>query len=95
MNVNFEKLYSELRQMRQELAFRLNQKDVNKLIRPLMEEELKDIDHALMKLRNNDFGVCEISGELLPEDLLRVVPTLRRKDDVEVINSYFCKPIYR
>lgn len=94
MSMNIDELYSELRQMRQELAGRLSQKNVNKLIRPLMEEELRDIDNALARLRNNDFGVCENSGELLPEELLKAVPTIRSKKDVDVINSYFCKPIY-
>lgn len=94
MDDNTEKLYSELRITRKELMARLEMVGGNPIIRHLIEEELSDVNETLMKLRSETFGVCEVSGELLPNELLRTVPTLRSKDDVTVINSFYSKPIY-
>lgn len=94
MDVKTEKLYSELRITRKELMARLEVSDGNPLIRHWIEEELEDVDKSLIKIQSEDFGVCEVSGEHLPNELLRTVPTLRSKDDVAVINSFYSKPIY-
>ena len=94
MDDNREKIYSELRTIRKELMDRLKRVEGNQLIRSLIREELKDVNNTLIKLRSETFGVCEVSGELLPNELLRTVPTLRSKDDVTVINSFYSKPIY-
>lgn len=94
MDDNTEKLYSELRITRKELMASLERVGGNPLIRDLIEEELKDVNDTLMKIRSEDFGVCEISGELLPNELLRTVPTLKSKDDVTIINSFYFKPLY-
>ncbi len=94
MNVNTEKLYRELRLIRQELTGRLKKGNVNRLVLPLIKEELRDIDNTLSKIESNGFGVCEISGELLPEEMLRIIPTIRNKEDVAVINSFYSKPFH-
>lgn len=94
MDDNREKIYSELRTIRKELMDRLERVEGNQLIRSLIREELKDVNNTLIKIRSKDFGVCEVSGELLPNELLSTVPTIRCKDDVTVINSFYSKPIY-
>ena len=52
-------------------------KIVHRLLKPYIEGELKDIETALQKLEKGTFGTCEISGELIPEDLLTMVPTFK------------------
>ncbi len=39
--------------------------------------ELDEIDHALEKIEAGNYGVCEVSGELIPEGRLKVIPTAR------------------
>lgn len=39
--------------------------------------ELGELDHALEKIDNGTYGVCEVSGELIPEGRLMAVPTAR------------------
>lgn len=85
------KLYRELRKTRTELMFQLSKKDSSPLVRPYIEEELRDINIAIDKMENGTFGRCEISGELLPYELLEMIPTLKTKSDCKLID-HFCKP---
>ena len=39
--------------------------------------ELDEIDHALEKIEAGTYGVCEGSGELIPEGRLEAMPTAR------------------
>ena len=43
------------------------------------ENELKDTIHALGKINNGTFGICEKSSEPIPVERLRVNPTARCK----------------
>jgi hypothetical protein len=78
-------IYSELRKTKQELMEKLQVGNSSNLIKPYIEDELKDIETALHKLENGTYGTCEISGELIPEDLLTIVPTLKSIDDCRTL----------
>ena len=39
--------------------------------------ELAEIDHALGKIENGTYGICEVSGELIGELRLEAIPTAR------------------
>jgi DnaK suppressor protein len=39
--------------------------------------ELKEVDHALAKIRDNTYGICEASGETIPIERLRAEPHTR------------------
>lgn len=36
---------------------------------------IQDLDNALVRIRNKTYGVCVISGNLIPKERLRAVPT--------------------
>lgn len=91
MVANQQKLYSELRMIRNELLESLNK---NSSIKPLIEDELRDIEETLGKMESGTFGFCESSGEMIPDDYLSIVPTIKSIDDVNEISKYYCKPIY-
>jgi DnaK suppressor protein len=40
-------------------------------------EALRDIDDALRRLKDGTYGVCELSGELIPVERLEVLPFAR------------------
>lgn len=94
MEAQEKELYSELRKMRKELKDSLHNGKCSSLIRPIIEDELKDIEETIERMEEGKFGLCEISGELIPDELLLMVPTLKSLDDVDNISKYFCKPIY-
>lgn len=94
MNANERKLYLELRTMRKELLERIEKKDDSSPIMPIIKEELQDIEETLTKIENGQFGLCEISGEFIPKDVLLMMPTIRTMHDVNKMEQYFCKPIY-
>jgi hypothetical protein len=89
-----QKLYLELRKSRTELMMQLSNSKGSPLVKPFIEEELRDINSAIEKLENGTYGKCEISGELLPYDLLEMVPTLKTVDDCGKLERYLCKPLY-
>jgi hypothetical protein len=89
-----QKLYLELRKSRTELMMQLSNSKGSPLVKPLIEEELRDINSAIQKLENGTFGRCEISGELLPYELLQMVPTLKTVEDCGKLEQYLCKPLF-
>lgn len=93
LNSTIEKLYTELRMTQIELVTTLRVKRDSK-INKYIEDELKDVEETMQKLENGNFGMCEMSGELLPFDLLEMIPTIRTKDDINSIQSYYRKSIH-
>jgi DnaK suppressor protein len=45
--------------------------------------ELGEIDHALGKIEDGTYGVCEVSGELIAEPRLMAMPTARHTIEVQ------------
>jgi RNA polymerase-binding transcription factor DksA len=93
MECNMKEIYLELRKTKEELLQRLENENCSSLAKPYIEGELADIETALQKMEYGTYGTCEISGEILPEHLLSIVPTLRSMDDCKMM-SYFLKKLY-
>ena len=66
---------------------------VHLLVKPYIEGELDDIETALKKLDTGTYGTCEISGEIMPEYLLSMVPTLKSIEDCKMMSYFFRKLI--
>ncbi|NHC39593.1 hypothetical protein G6549_06410 [Bacillus sp. MM2020_1] len=94
MNATQEKLFLELRQTKEEIEDSLKNKQSQEWLTTILEEELSDIMTAIQKLENGNYGLCEISGEFLSNDLLNMIPTLKSQKDSEYLESYFKKTIY-
>jgi len=94
MDTNVEALYSELRTTRIELIKSLADNKRSPLIKPLIEAELLDIECTLQKLERGDFGICELSGEMIPLELLRNIPTLKSLNDFNKMDGYYRKGLY-
>jgi len=92
MMASTEKLYVELRNTEKELINRLSNLKDKTWFTCILEEELSDVQNAMGKIEKGTFGECEFSGELLPEDLLSIVPILRTEKDCAVINFFYKKP---
>ncbi|GAA0464957.1 TraR/DksA C4-type zinc finger protein [Alkalibacillus silvisoli] len=43
------------------------------------QEQLKEIDHALEKMEQGTYGICEKTGDLIPYERLEAMPTARFK----------------
>jgi len=41
------------------------------------ERELKEVEHALAKIANGTYGICEASGDAIPVERLRAMPHAR------------------
>ncbi|EIJ81571.1 hypothetical protein PB1_01460 [Bacillus methanolicus PB1] len=94
MENQLHEIYAELRKMKAELEEKCSGKEVNDLIKEFIQEEIHDIEHALKKMETGDFGICEISGEIIPFHYLTLIPTLKSAKDLKSIERYYKKPIY-
>ncbi|MHC0037240.1 TraR/DksA family transcriptional regulator [Pseudoneobacillus sp. C159] len=92
MKVFEKKLYEELRDFERELAEKLRNNTVHQNVRKFVEAELKDVQTTIQKIECGEFGKCEISGELIPFDLLAAIPTAKSLQDFDQMKSYFRKP---
>ena len=93
MNRKLEELYTELRMTQIELATTLRVKRQSK-INQYIEAELKDVEESMKRLENGDFGTCEISGELIPEEILAMIPTAKSKQDLQKMQHFYRKGFY-
>ncbi|MBU8877745.1 hypothetical protein BGM26_01915 [Bacillus sp. FJAT-29790] len=89
-----KKLYSELRKTRQELLEKLTDDNASSLIKPMIKDELADIEYTLKKMDEGLFGICEISGEVMPEELLNIIPTLKSMDDCSKLDYFYRKSLF-
>lgn len=94
MNATQEQLFLELRHTKEEIEYSLKNKPKQDWFTAVLEEELSDINTAIRKLENGNFGQCEISGEFLPNELLKMIPTIKSVKDSEYLLHYYKKPIY-
>ncbi|MFP7469712.1 hypothetical protein SFC55_01725 [Niallia taxi] len=93
MNLDVEKLYTELRMTQIELQATLRVKRSSK-INHYIEAELLDVEESMRRLENGQFGTCEISGELMPAEVLQLVPTIKSKKDLEQMQTYYRKSLH-
>jgi RNA polymerase-binding transcription factor DksA len=92
MKVFEKKLYEDLRDFERELENKLRNDLVHQKIRKYVEAELKDVQSTLQKLECGQFGKCEMSGELMPYDLLYEVPIAKSINDFDDMKHYLKKP---
>ncbi|NMD69430.1 hypothetical protein HHO41_03950 [Bacillus sp. DNRA2] len=92
MEANMAQLYSELRKTSDELLTRMTSQNGSPQIQAILKEELADIETAMNKIKTGEFGKCEISGEMIPLEVLRMMPTIKTIKDIDSINSFFRKP---
>jgi RNA polymerase-binding transcription factor DksA len=92
MKVFEKKLYEDLRDFERELENKLKNDLVHQKIKKYVEAELRDVQTTLQKLECGQFGKCEMSGELMPYDLLYEVPIAKSLEDFDKMKNYLKKP---
>ncbi len=94
MNALQKQLFLELRQTKGEIEASLKKHQKKDWFTAILKEELKDIEAAIEKINIGHYGQCEISGELIPENLLRIIPTIKSNKDSANLASFYKKSIY-
>lgn len=49
-------------------------KEQNSLLAGRQEKFIRDLKHALIRIENKTYGVCRVTGKLIPKERLRAVP---------------------
>ncbi|MDR1005617.1 MAG: TraR/DksA C4-type zinc finger protein [Bacteroidales bacterium] len=49
-------------------------KEENALMAARQEKFIKDLEAALVRIENKTYGICRVTGELIPKERLRLVP---------------------
>jgi RNA polymerase-binding transcription factor DksA len=88
-----EQLFLELRQTQEEIFCSLKNKHSDDWMTSILEAELADIKVAIKKIENGSYGHCETSGELIPDDLLKNMPTIKSARDSADLDHFYRKPI--
>ncbi|MGB0453149.1 MAG: TraR/DksA family transcriptional regulator [Bacteriovoracaceae bacterium] len=60
-----------------ERAVEVENDEVIDALSEVERKELAEIDHALGKIQNGVYGICEVSGDSIEEKRLRAVPYAR------------------
>lgn len=85
----------ELQLMKKELQTCLmEQHDLPPSIRAVMKDELMDVERALWKLQNGQFGICEKTSQLIPFNKLHILPTARTVEDFSFQSFFEKREVY-
>ena len=49
-------------------------KEENAKLAARMQKFIKDLDAALIRIENKTYGICKVTGKLIPKERLRIVP---------------------
>lgn len=49
-------------------------KEQNAILASRQEKFLRDLRHALIRIENKTYGVCRVTGKLIPKERLKAVP---------------------
>ncbi|WP_333850669.1 TraR/DksA family transcriptional regulator [Epilithonimonas sp.] len=49
-------------------------KEQNAILASRQEKFVRDLKHALIRIENKTYGVCRVTGKLIPKDRLKAVP---------------------
>ncbi|MFB7140099.1 TraR/DksA family transcriptional regulator [Gottfriedia sp. NPDC056225] len=54
-----------------------------------MQNDLYDIEIALQKIDNGLYGYCEVTGQPIPIDKLKILPTGRTLEDFSFVRNHY------
>ena len=49
-------------------------KEQNSILAGRQEKFVRDLKHALIRIENKTYGICRVTGKLIPKERLRAVP---------------------
>ncbi len=49
-------------------------KEENAKLAARLQKFIKDLDAALIRIENKTYGICKVTGKLIPKERLRIVP---------------------
>ncbi len=86
--VIFYEIQLELEIIKSELETRLEQENnspyfittdikKDKMVLNAIQDDLIDVNCALEKIKNGNFGICEMTGAEISIELLKIIPTAR------------------
>jgi len=93
MNAIENELILELRKTKMEIKQSLKKKQKDDWLADILKQELLDVETAMEKIKHGSYGQCEISGELLPEEVLKILPTTRTFKDTETLAHFYKIPL--
>lgn len=93
MNDHYAQIKSELELTRMELEEGLHRisfydREKTNEIDQHIQAELQDVKRTLLKMDIGLYGVCEETGERIPTELLKVVPTVRTLREAEAMTQF-------
>lgn len=75
-------------EMSSELGYENDSTEKEKILLHHVKEDLQDVQLALWKIENGTYGICEDTGENIPLDKLKILPTARSVYDFTYSHFY-------
>ncbi|MFT4413489.1 TraR/DksA C4-type zinc finger protein [Fredinandcohnia humi] len=84
---------STIYEVSQEFLFQDEKTEKEKIIINHIKEDLRDVERALNKMKEGTYGICEETGEVIPYEKLRILPTARTIFEFSFTDLYDYKVI--
>ncbi len=76
------------------MLYKLETNEVSAFVKPYVIEEINDIESAINKIKTGTFGMCEISGELIPGEILELIPTIKTIQEIKSMDKFIESQCY-
>lgn len=74
---NFVPIVDDIGTEEGEQAIEAEQLEISSSVEPALEDDLRDVDDALQKIEDGDYGICEDCGREIPRERLLALPQAR------------------
>ncbi len=75
-----------------EEGYQVFSKEENSKFAARQEKFIKSLEHALIRIENKTYGICRVTGKLIPKDRLRIVPHATLSMEAKLVQKTVTMP---
>ena len=75
-----------------EEGYQVFSKEENSKFAARQEKFIKSLENALIRIENKTYGICRVTGKLIPKDRLRIVPHATLSMEAKLVQSHVTAP---
>jgi DnaK suppressor protein len=71
-----------------EEGYQVFSKEENSKFAARQEKFIKSLENALIRIENKTYGICRVTGKLIPKDRLRIVPHATLSMEAKLVQTH-------
>ncbi len=75
-----------------EEGYQVFSKEENSKFAARQEKFIKSLENALIRIENKTYGICRVTGKLIPKDRLRIVPHATLSMEAKLVQTVVSTP---